>query len=156
ESVESLPQDVSSIQTYNRIQERFPGGGIPAAVVVTSDNGPTPQVRQGIARMVAQTKASPLFKDQPITIQTYPDPNVVQVSIPVVGDGTDSKSYGAVDELRDKIVPSTVGAVPGVTADVTGFSAESKDWTQVTKDHLPLVFGFVLTAAFLLLLFTFR
>ena len=156
QSVESLPQDVSSIQTYNRIQEAFPGGGIPAAVVVSSDRGQTPQVRQGIARMVAQAKASPLFKDQPITVQTYPDPNVVQVDIPIVGDGTDSQSYDAVNELRDTIIPATIGGVPGATADVTGLSADSKDWTKAIKDHLPIVFGFVLTAAFLLLLFTFR
>ena len=156
ESVESLPQDVASIQTYHRIQEAFPGGGIPAVVVITSDNGRTPQLRQGITGMVARAKASPLFKDSPITLQTYPDPNVVQVSVPVAGDGTDSQSYDAVNELRDTIIPATVGAVPGVTADVTGFSAESKDWTSVTKSHLPIVFAFVLTAAFLLLLFTFR
>jgi uncharacterized membrane protein YdfJ with MMPL/SSD domain len=156
QSVESLPQDVDSIQTYNRIQEVFPGGGIPAVVVVSSENGPTPQVRQGTARMVAEAKASPLFKPSPINLQTYPDPNVTQVSIPIVGDGTDSQSYDAVDELRDTIIPGTIGAVPGVSADVTGFSAQSKDWTEVTKDHVPIVFGFVLTAAFLLLLFTFR
>ena len=52
--------------------------------------------------------------------------------------------------------PATIGAVPGVTADVTGFTAESKDFNDATKSHLPLVFAFVLTAAFLLLLFTFR
>ena len=155
ESVESLPQDVPSIQTYHRIQGAFPGGGIPAVVVVSSDRGPTPQTRQGITRMVARAKASPLFKD-PITLQSFPDPKVIQVSIPVVGDGTDSRSYDAVDELRDTIIPTTIGAVPGATADVTGFSAESKDWTDVTKSHVPVVFGFVLTAAFLLLLFTFR
>jgi uncharacterized membrane protein YdfJ with MMPL/SSD domain len=155
QSVESLPQDVSSIQTYNRIQEIFPGGGIPAVVVVDSSNGTTPQVRQGMARMVAQAKASPLFKP-PITFQTYPDPDVSQVSIPVAGDGTDSTSYDAVNELRDTIIPSTIGGVPGVTANVTGFSAQSKDWTDVTKSHVPIVFGFVLTTAFLLLLFTFR
>jgi uncharacterized membrane protein YdfJ with MMPL/SSD domain len=155
ESVRSLPQDVASVQTYNRIQETFPGGGIPAVVVVDSSNGPTPQVRQGIARMEAEAKANPLFK-APITLQTFPDRRVTQVSIPVAGDGTDSKSYDAVDELREKIIPATVGAVPGVTADVTGFSAQSKDWTEVTKSHLPIVFAFVLTTAFLLLLFTFR
>jgi RND superfamily putative drug exporter len=155
ESVESLPQDVPSIQTYNRIQAAFPGGGIPAVVVVSSDNGTTPQVRQGIARMVAQAKASPLFKP-PITLQTYPDPNVVQVSIPIVGDGTDSQSTAAVEALRNEIIPSTIGAVPGVSADVTGFTASSKDFRDVTKSHLPIVFAFVLGTAFLLLLFTFR
>ena len=46
--------------------------------------------------------------------------------------------------------------MPGVTADVTGFTAESKDFNDTSKSHAPLVFAFVLTAAFLLLLFTFR
>ena len=55
-----------------------------------------------------------------------------------------------------EIVPATIGSVPGVSADVTGFTAESKDFRDTTKSHLPLVFAFVLTAAFLLLLFTFR
>jgi uncharacterized membrane protein YdfJ with MMPL/SSD domain len=155
QSVESLPQDVASIQTYNRIQEAFPGGGIPAVVAVSSDSGPTPQVRQGIARLVASAKASPQF-DSPVTIDTFPDPNVTQVNIPIVGDGTDSKSNAALDELRDKIIPATIGSVPGVSADVTGFTASSKDFNDTSKSHLPLVFGFVLTAAFLLLLFTFR
>jgi uncharacterized membrane protein YdfJ with MMPL/SSD domain len=155
ESVESLPQDVSSIQTYNRIQDTFPGGGIPAVVAVSSDQGPTPQVRQGIAAMAARAKASPLFKP-PITLDTFPDRSVVQVSIPVAGDGTDSKSNDAVDELRDTIIPATIGAVPGATADVTGFTAESKDFNDATKSHAPIVFTFVLGAAFLLLLFTFR
>jgi uncharacterized membrane protein YdfJ with MMPL/SSD domain len=155
ESVESLPQDVASIQTYNRIQEAFPGGGIPAVVAVSSENGASPQVRAGIARLVASAKASPNFQ-APVTIDTFPDPNVAQVNIPMVGDGTDSRSNAALDELRDDIIPSTIGAVPGVSADVTGFTASSKDFNDTTKSHLPLVFGFVLIAAFLLLLFTFR
>jgi uncharacterized membrane protein YdfJ with MMPL/SSD domain len=155
ESVESLPQDVSSIQTYNRIQEAFPGGGIPAAVVVQSEDGLTPAVRRGTAAMLARAKASPLF-EEPVTIQRYPDPNVIQVSIPIVGNGTDSRSNAALAQLRDSIIPATIGSVPGATADVTGYTAESKDFNDVTESHLPLVFGFVLGAAFLLLLFTFR
>jgi len=155
ESVESLPQDVASIQTYNRIQKVFPGGGIPAVVVVSSADGPTPQVRRGIAALVARAKASSLFQP-PITLETFPDRTVTQVSIPVAGNGTDSKSNAALAELRDTIIPATIGAVPGVTADVTGYTAESKDFNDTTKSHLPLVFAFVLTAAFLLLLFTFR
>jgi RND superfamily putative drug exporter len=39
---------------------------------------------------------------------------------------------------------------------VGGFTASSKDFNDTMKSHLPLVFGFVLTAAFLLLLVTFR
>ena len=53
ESVESLPQDVSSIQTYNRIQDAFPGGGSRPWSWSAPTDGPTPQVRQGIAALGA-------------------------------------------------------------------------------------------------------
>ena len=39
---------------------------------------------------------------------------------------------------------------------MTGYTADSKDFNDTLKSHAPLVFVFVLTAAFLLLLFTFR
>ena len=78
------------------------------------------------------------------------------MNIPIAGDGTDSASNDAVNQLRDSIIPATIGAVPGVSADVTGLTAGSKDWTDAIKSHLPIVFGFVLGTAFLLLLFTFR
>src|SRR5262249_32562128 len=133
ESVESLPQDVPSIQTYNRIQEAFPGGGIPAVVVVSSDNGTTsPEFKTGVAAMVEKAKASPNFQT-PITFQTYPDPKVVGVGTRVAGSGTASKPNAARDELGDPIIPASIGSVPGVSADVTGFTAESRDFRDVTK-----------------------
>ena len=46
--------------------------------------------------------------------------------------------------------------MPGATAEVGGFTADSKDFNDTMKSHVSLVFAFVLTAAFLLLLFTFR
>jgi uncharacterized membrane protein YdfJ with MMPL/SSD domain len=46
--------------------------------------------------------------------------------------------------------------VPGVKVGVTGQTAGSKDFNDSMKSHLPLVFAFVLTMAFLLLLVTFR
>ena len=46
--------------------------------------------------------------------------------------------------------------MPGVTAQVTGQTAGSKDFNDSMKAQLPLVFGFVLTMAFVLLLVTFR
>jgi uncharacterized membrane protein YdfJ with MMPL/SSD domain len=154
QSTESLPQNLSTIQTYNKIQDVFPGRGIPQTVAVSGRPIASPPVRRGIRDMISRAEASPLFK-QPITI-TVLSPTVAQVDIPALGNGTDAKSNDALNELRDTIVPETVGAVPGVTADVTGYTASSKDFTDVLKSHVPIVFAFVLTAAFLLLLFTFR
>ena len=50
----------------------------------------------------------------------------------------------------------TVGQVDGVKAQVTGNTAESKDFNDQMKTHAPIVFAFVLMGAFVLLLVTFR
>jgi RND superfamily putative drug exporter len=53
-------------------------------------------------------------------------------------------------------VPATVGRLDGAEVAVTGMTAGSKDFLDVMKSHLPIVFGFVLALAFILLLVTFR
>jgi uncharacterized membrane protein YdfJ with MMPL/SSD domain len=152
---DSLPQDLSVIQAYNRMQDAFPGGPIPAIVAVSASDVTSPEVKSGIAKLERRAASSPHFK-QPITIDVSSDRTVAQVSIPLAGDGSNSQSTTALGVLRDTIIPQTIGAVPGVTADVTGFTADSVDFTATLKSHAPLVFGFVLAAAFILLLFTFR
>jgi uncharacterized membrane protein YdfJ with MMPL/SSD domain len=153
--VETLPQDLSVIKTYNRMQEVFPGGPIPAIVAVSADDVTSPEVKAAIADLRNQAASSPHF-EQPITTDVSADRTVAQVSIPLAGDGSDSKSTAALAALRDTLIPATVGSVPGVTADVTGYTADSEDFTDTMKSHAPLVFAFVLLAAFILLLFTFR
>jgi RND superfamily putative drug exporter len=78
------------------------------------------------------------------------------VSIPLSGQGTDSTSYRALETLRAQVIPATISTVPGVKALVTGQTAGAKDFNDSMKSHLPLVFGFVLTVTFVLLLITFR
>jgi RND superfamily putative drug exporter len=153
--VETLPQDLGVIKTYNRIQAAFPGGPIPAEVVVSADDVRSPEVVKAVNDLRARAVASPNF-EQPITTSVSPDRTVEEVDIPVVGDGTDSKSTAALTQLRDELIPATIGRVPGATADVTGYTAQSTDFNDTMKSHAPLVFVFVLSAAFLLLLFTFR
>ena len=154
-SVRTLPQDLAVIQTYNAIQEVFPGGPIPAIVAVSAEDVTSPEVKAAIEDLVSQASSSADF-EQPITTEVSSDRTVAQVSIPLAGDGSDSQSTAALTALRDSLIPATVGSVPGVTADVTGYTADSEDFTDTLKSHAPLVFAFVLLAAFILLLFTFR
>ena len=153
--VETLPQNLGVIRTYKRIQAAFPGGPIPANVVVHADDVKSLPVIRAINDLSARAAASPDFK-QPITTTVSPDHTVEQVEIPVAGNGTDSRSTAALAQLRDKLIPATIGRVPGATADVSGYTASSTDFNDTMKSHAPLVFVFVLSAAFLLLLFTFR
>jgi uncharacterized membrane protein YdfJ with MMPL/SSD domain len=152
---DSLPQDLAVVKTYNKIQAAFPGGPNPATVVVSADDVTSTAVKREIVDLRDRAASSPKFK-QPITTDVSPDRTVAVVSIPLIGDGSDARSNAALAELRDRLVPATVGGVPGATADVSGFTANSKDFNDAMKSHVPLVFAFVLTAAFLLLLFTFR
>ena len=154
-SVRTLPQDLSVIQTYNQIQAVFPGGPIPAIVAVSAEDVTSSEVNGAIADLRERAASSADF-EQPITTEISTDRTVAQVSIPLAGDGSDSQSTAALAALRDDLIPATVGGVPGVTADVTGYTAESEEFTDTLKSHAPLVFGFVLVAAFVLLLFTFR
>ena len=153
--VRTLPQDLSVIQTYNRMQDAFPGGPIPAVVAVSADDVTAPEVKAAIADLVDQAAAGSQF-EQPITVDVSSDRTVAQVSIPLAGNGDNQQSTAALASLRDRIIPATIGQVPGATADVTGYTADSADFTDTLKSHAPLVFGFVLVAAFILLLFTFR
>jgi RND superfamily putative drug exporter len=143
------------VKTYNKVQKVFPGGPIPAVVAVSAANVTSPQVAGAISDLRKQAAANPLFK-QPITTAIGPAGTVAEIDIPLAGDGSDSQSRAALAELRNDLVPATIGHVESATADVGGFTASSKDFNDTMKSHLPLVFGFVLIAAFLLLLVTFR
>jgi RND superfamily putative drug exporter len=152
---DSLPQGLDVVKTYNKVQAAFPGSPNPAVVAVSANDVTSPAVAGGIADLRKSAAASPNFK-RPITTDVSPDKTVAEVDIPTVGDGTDAKSNAALAELRDRLVPATIGEVPAATAAVGGFTADSNDFNATMKSHLPLVFGFVLGTAFLLLLVTFR
>jgi uncharacterized membrane protein YdfJ with MMPL/SSD domain len=153
--VDTLPQNLSVIKTYNKVQEVFPGGPIPAVVAVSADDVTTPEVSGAVNDLRKQAAANPSF-GQPITTLISPDRTVEEIDIPLAGDGSDSQSRAALAELRDHLIPTTVGQVPTATVQVGGFTAESDDFNATLKSHVFLVFAFVLTAAFLLLLVSFR
>ena len=93
---------------------------------------------------------------EPIDVDVNEAKTVANISIPVKGSGTDSTSNEALAALRDEIVPVTVGSVPDAVVGVTGETAQSKDFNDQMKTVAPLVFGFVLLFAFVLMLVSFR
>jgi RND superfamily putative drug exporter len=153
--VAGLPRSIPIMKTYDRIQDKFPGGPLPASVVVQADDVNAPAVQAGIAdlqKVAGETKGF----GQPMTVTVNPRHDLAMVDIPLAGDGTDAKSEAALAMLRDRVVPETIGRVAGTEVNVTGMTAGSKDFNDTIKSHLPLVFAFVLGLAFVLLLVTFR
>ena len=62
----------------------------------------------------------------------------------------------ALEEVRNELVPATVGSVPGVAANVTGDAAASVDFRDQLDSRLPWIFAFVFGLAFILMTATFR
>jgi uncharacterized membrane protein YdfJ with MMPL/SSD domain len=152
----SNKSDLKVEQTYDRIQAAFPSEGSAEMVVVKAKNATSPKVESGIKALESEATARPaLFEGTP-SVETSPDKTVAIVALPTTGEGTDALSNKAVDALRDEIVPNTVSRIDGVEAYTTGEAAATGDFNDAMVGHLPLVFAFVLSAAFLLLLVTFR
>jgi uncharacterized membrane protein YdfJ with MMPL/SSD domain len=92
----------------------------------------------------------------PIHLDIDSNHEVARIEIPMSGNGVDATSYRALAELRDSVLPSTVGTLADTEWAVTGNTAASKDANSEMKKSIPIVFGFVLLVAFLLLLASFR
>jgi RND superfamily putative drug exporter len=143
-------------KTYDRIEAAFPSEGSAEMVVVKANDVTSPKVESRIKALESEAAARPaLFEGTP-SVELSPDKTVAIVALPTTGEGTDDLSNKAVDALRDDIVPNTVGQVAGVEAYTTGEAAATGDFNHAMTSHLPYVFAFVLSAAFLLLLVTFR
>jgi RND superfamily putative drug exporter len=152
---DSLPRDLPVIKTFDRIQAAFPGGPLPAVVAIRADDVTAPAVQGAIAELRNKALASGQIK-QPVQVDVSPDRRLARVLLPLAGDGSDARSERALTALRTNLIPSTVGQVAGTEAWVSGQTAQSRDFNDLMKGHAPIVFAFVLTMAFLLLLVTFR
>ena len=152
--VDALPASLEELQSYNRVNDAFPGGATPAVVAIAGDAS-DPELESAVAELRKQALASGQALE-PIDVEVAPGGKAMRVEIPLVGNGTDSGSNAALRTLREELIPATLGTVGGIEYAVTGDTAASKDWNEAMKSAVPIVFAFVLAFAFLLLLVTFR
>src|SRR5918999_753942 len=146
---------IPEIEPYKAVVDAFPGGPQPAVVAVQADDVRAEPVREAIAELERRALATGQM-NTPIDVEASRDHSVATVEIPLAGSGTDATSQAALTTLRDELLPATVGQVEGVEYAVGGVTAADKDWSDSMKTTAPLVFGFVLLFAFLLLLVSFR
>jgi RND superfamily putative drug exporter len=150
----TLPRNAPTVETLNRVQAAFPGQAQPAVIAVKSSvSTASPAFTQAVAGLRHAAVSSGIGYG-PLSMDSKGD--VARISLPLPGSGVDGKSMKALGTLRGQLLPATIGNLPNVNYAVTGPTAASHDWNQMIKGSLPLVFGFVLTFAFLLLLTSFR
>ena len=152
---ESFPKSLEVIQTYDRMQQAFPGTGLPASVVVKASSVRTPRCARrsrssssGRSRAAARSSRSRSPSTRRARWRTSRSRS----------QGTEPTPLRTPPSamLRETVVPETVGAVPGADAGVTGQTAEWRDQADALKANMPPVVGFVLLFAFGLMLVAFR
>ncbi len=154
--IHSLPSNVPVVRSLMDISQAFPGGPEPAEVVVTgADLGGKP-VRAAVAALNGQVAATHGAIREPISTAMFGNNQVLVVSVPLAGSGTDATSNSALATLRTQALPATLGTVPGISYAVAGLTAGNHDFDAQLAKTVPWVFVFVLGLAFLLLMRAFR
>ena len=138
-----------------QITGEFPSTSSPAIVVATWPASDTQSIRAAVMRLeglAAQTGIA----HPPFSIGPGLDGRSLALGLPLTGFGDNTVSRSAVRDLRQTLIPETLGRVPGVQTAVTGDTAEDIDFTNQMQHGVPYVVAFVLALAFMILLVAFR
>ncbi|HTP22074.1 MAG TPA: MMPL family transporter [Solirubrobacteraceae bacterium] len=138
-----------------QITGEFPSTSSPAIVVATWPASDTQSIRAAVMRLeglAAQTGIA----HPPFSIGPGLDGRSLALGLPLTGFGDNTVSRSAVRDLRQTLIPETLGRVPGVQTAVTGDTAEDIDFTNQMQHGVPYVVAFVLALAFIILLVAFR
>jgi RND superfamily putative drug exporter len=153
--LDAMPNSAPTVETIKKVQDKFSDGTAAQSLVAIKADADAPATQHAVAALKAKAVAAGITSGS-IDTDVNAAHTVVRVDIPLVGEGTDDASMAALSTLRDDVLPATVGKLDGVEYGVTGPTATSADENALLKAKAPIVFGFVLVFAFLLLLVTFR
>jgi RND superfamily putative drug exporter len=151
--IRSLPDRFQAKQGFQLLEEEFGVGTVDdVEVIVAGDVRATP-VRAGLDRLLASVRRDRSFRDA--SLETASDGRAALVTALVVGDSRDARAVAAVERLRETVIPEAFGDLDVQTL-VTGETAETIDYRELTSTWLPIVFAFVLGLSFVLLTVAFR
>ena len=143
------------MQTLARIQHAFPASPSPAVVVVTGSDLTSPAVGAAVTALRQYASVAGPIRE-PVTSALAAGGRALVVSVPLQGTGLDARSDAALLDLRERVLPGTLGKVSGLSYAVTGYTASSYDDVASLHSRTPLVLAVVAFLAFVLLLVAFR
>jgi putative drug exporter of the RND superfamily len=150
-----LPSNLGVVRVLTDIQHEFPGRPAPADVVVTGSNLHSQQMASELAALQARATPSGPIRG-PIVATEVASGRGLVVQVPLAGNGSDPASVNALLTLQNRVLPATIGRVPGTTFSVTGNTAANYDFASTLDARTPIVFAVVALLAFVLLMCAFR
>jgi RND superfamily putative drug exporter len=154
---DTLPRSIPVVSAYDRMTAAFPSKGTSHTVAVQAPAERSGDVRSALTALLNKTSGNPLFaQDSRPEIRTSADGRVSTVDIATPFGGNSPEATQSLRQIRDELLPATVGSVPGIEYAVGGGVAGNLDHQQNQSDTLPWVIGFVLLLTFLVMAMTFR
>jgi RND superfamily putative drug exporter len=154
---DDLPRSIPAMQAYDRLTSAFPNEGTNHVIAVRAEPNQADQVRAELTELSNRTLDDPLFANvtAPV-IEASRDQRITTLEIPTPHSAGTENGTRSLEELRDTLVPATIGTVGGAEYAVGGDIAENADYTANLADRMPIVIGFVLLLTFLIMAWTFR
>jgi putative drug exporter of the RND superfamily len=150
-----LPSSLPIVHVLADISTDFPARPAPAEVVVSGSGLDSPAMSRALAALRADAATSKAI-DGPVTAGFAAGGRALVIQVPLAGNGTSIVSTNALLTLENRILPATVGTVPGASFAVTGNTAANHDLRTMLHTRTPIVFGVVALLAFVLLMVAFR
>jgi putative drug exporter of the RND superfamily len=150
-----LPSNLGVVRVLAEIQQEFPAKPAPADVVVTGSDLEGPAMQREITALRARATAGGAIHG-PVSASAVADGKALVIQVPLAGDGSNARSYTALQGLENQILPATIGKVPGTSFAVTGNTAANYDVRSTLHTRTPIVFCMVALLAFVLLMLAFR
>ena len=101
---EAIPRSLPIMKVYDKMQAAFPGGEIPAEVVIKAEDVTSPKITAAVEQLERDALATGQVKE-PIDVESRADKTVDADRLPILGDGTDKASNDALATLRGDVVP---------------------------------------------------
>jgi RND superfamily putative drug exporter len=149
-----LPAKTPVLVAEHTIERAFPGAGDTAELVVTGHGLQSAHDRAMLAQLGRQGRQITTASGQ-ASVRVSADGRTALVGIPI-RDANRSVAHRSVGALRSQLEPATARLIPGARAQLGGDAAEDVDFTNRLATVTPLVIGFVLALAFVLLVLAFR
>ena len=124
-------------------------------MVVTGQDLHSPAVAAAVAALRGAASGTGPVR-QPVTAAYVAGGRALVVSVPLQGNGTDAGSDAALLDLRNHLLPGTLGDVRGISYAVSGATANNYDDIAALHSRTPVVLAVVAVLAFVLLLVAFR
>lgn len=144
--VETLPQDLPSVQAYHQFHTAVPAGSGALQVVVRAPAVAAEEVEAALLGTIDQAEAIDLVTDASGEIRQSADGTVSVLNVGIAVDSSDERLTDVVGDVRSELLPAVRDGLTDVAgAEVhLGGQAVVTDLTGWMDQRLPWVVGFVL------------